>query len=140
MLATVTVHAATPCDFKGLSVGDKATPTQIMKHFGIDKFVEDSDAEFTKQQKAPGYWEHVKKVGLHNAAEEIFWRMGPSCNYNSCEIPFGVTVGSGAFPISVGVFISFDKAGTIEAIDVTYDYLQWDEVMELLNTKYGNSC
>jgi hypothetical protein len=53
MLAAATVQAVTPCDFKGLSVGDKATPAQIMKHFGIVKFVADSDAEFTKQSTAP---------------------------------------------------------------------------------------
>jgi len=120
-----------------LSVGDKATPAQIMKHFGVEKY-NDSEAEWAKAQNAPDYWEHMEKVGPSNAAEEIFWKMGPSCDKKSCEIPYGVTVGSGASPIDVLVFISFDKTGTIELIDISFDSTQWDDVLALLNTKYGD--
>lgn len=141
VLATAAAHAAPPCDFKGLSVGDKATPQQIMKHFGIEKFA-DADAELPQEQRDTAFNAHLtraEKVGLTNAAEEEDWKLGPACGHSYCRIPYGVSVGSGAFPIPVGVFVSFDKAGTIEAIDVSYSYLQWDDVMELLNTKYGNN-
>src|ERR1700692_1848773 len=102
-----TVRAAPPCDFKGLSVGDKATPQQIMKHFGVDKY-KDSDEE---QKTAHGaaayekYLERAKKVGLNNAAEEQAFQVGPACGWNHCRIPFGVTVGNRSFPIRVGVFV-----------------------------------
>jgi hypothetical protein len=140
-LAVNAAASASPCDFKGLSVGDKATPPQqIMKHFGVEKY-KDSDLELQKVQAAPGYWEHIAKVGITNMSEETQLRMGPSCGDKSCEIPYGtgVTVGSGAFPISVGVFVSFDKTGIIETIDVFYDMTVWNEVLALMNTKYGDN-
>jgi hypothetical protein len=139
ILASLAAHATTPCDFKGLSVGDKATPQQIMKHFGVDKFL---DADATQAKNKADFDSNLKRaetVGLMNASEEADWHMGPACGYNYCRIPYGVSVGSGAFPIPVGVFVSFDKAGTIEAIDVSYSYSQWNDVLELLNTKYGDN-
>ena len=136
-------QAATPCDFKGLSVGDRATPEQIMKHFGVDKFADGAAySKLSIEQRYPidkARLDRAKIVGLSNAAEEEHWKLGPACDYDSCRIPYGVTVGSGTFPISVGVFVSFDKAGIIQSIDVSYDNSDWEEVMALLNTKYGNN-
>jgi len=34
-----TARSEIPCDFKGVSVGDRLTPDQIMQKFGISKFV-----------------------------------------------------------------------------------------------------
>jgi hypothetical protein len=141
MVAATAVSAAPPCDFKGLSVGDKATPQQIMKHFGVEKFA-NADAELPKEQREAAFnarIERAKKVGLTNAAEEEQWKQGSACGNNFCIIPFGVTVGNGSFPISVGVFVSFDKSGIIQAIDLSWDRTQWDDVMVLLNNKYGDN-
>ena len=52
LLCTATAtHAVTPCDFKGLSVGDKATPQQIMTHFGITQYVKNADDPPPNQTK-----------------------------------------------------------------------------------------
>jgi len=129
--------AATPCDFKGLSVGDRATPQQIMQRFGVTKYA-DSDTPLTPDQ-LKARLERAKEVSLINALEEEEWKQGPACDKTSCRIPYGITVGEGPFPINVGVFIAFDKTEKITAIDLSYSKSDWDDVLQLLNTKYGNN-
>lgn len=133
-------NAAPPCDFKGLSVGDKATPKQIMKRFGFDKYKDADEAQKIAHGDVAyqAYLKRAEKVGLINAADEQDFHLGPACGRNYCRIPFGVTVGIESFPIRVGLFIAFDKGGTIEAIDVSYDSLDWGAVLTLLNTKFGD--
>ena len=36
-------------------------------------------------------------------------------------------------------FVAFDQTGKVTAIDVYYGKSDWDEVLSLLNTKYGNN-
>jgi len=38
------------------------------------------------------------------------------------------------------VYVFFDLTDKITAIDISYDKSQWDEVLQLLNTKYGDNC
>jgi hypothetical protein len=139
-LIVCTAHAATPCDFKGLSVGDKATPQQIMSHFGIAKYSVDADKPTNSAAEAARL-RRAETVGLMNAVEEEEWKEGSACGYDHCRINYGrVSVGSEPFPILVGVEVFFDASShQITAIDVTYDSTAWDEVLELLNTKYGNN-
>jgi hypothetical protein len=141
-LAASAAHAAIPCDFKGLSVGDNATPQEIMRQFGIAKYItKKADEPNDEQHKAASddLLERAKKVGSMNAVEEETWNRGPACGETNCEIPFGVSVGNEPYSIPVGVFVAFDGASKITGIDVRYDFLQWDDVLELLNTKYGNN-
>ena len=135
-LSISSVNAAPPCDFKGISVGDHFTPQQIMAHFGITKY-KDADLPKSKDQ-FNAQLERAKVVGLMNAAEEEDWNEGPSCGKTHCRIPYGVTVGEEPFPVHVGVFVSFNLKGKITAIDINYDKSDWDEVLQMLNTKYGN--
>lgn len=141
--SVLTARAAPPCDFKGLSVGDKATPQQIMQHFGIENFKPVSEKE-TQAQRDAAFEARMKRaaiVGITNAAEEEAWNRGPSCDYNYCRIPYGegVSVGSGSLPTNVGVFVSFNKSGLIDEIDVSFDWLNWDDILELINNKYGDN-
>jgi hypothetical protein len=143
LLLTGEVHAATPCDFKGLSVGDKATPQEIMQHFGIAKYItENADSRKMTDAAYEAYWGAINKrantVGMENAMEEERWNRGPVCNESYCDIPYGISVGNEP-KIPVGVFVGFDSTGTVTAIDVSYDYLEWDEVLEMLNAKYGDN-
>lgn len=131
-VAASAAHAATPCDFKGLSVGDTATPQEIMKHFGIANYV-------TKQPDDTYDEERARKVGSGNAVEESDWKRGPACDETSCGIPHGVSVGDEPDLIPVAVSVFFDSTSRITAIDVSYDFSQWDEVLVLLNTKYGDN-
>jgi hypothetical protein len=133
--------AETPCDFKGLSVGDKVTPQQIMNHFGILKY-KDTDEPQTQAQRDAAFNaldENAQVVGIMNALEEENWKVGPACNRSTCRIPFGVSVGNEPDPIQVDVFVAFEKHGKITAIEVRYDRFSWDEVLQILNVKYGDN-
>jgi hypothetical protein len=145
-LAAGSANAEPPCDFKGLSVGDHASPEQIMKMFGVEHYKDKvaDEAAQSKAEQAAAFDAMLKRaaeVGLMNAGEEREFRDGPACDASSCRIPYGygVTVGGSPFPNMVGVFIAFDNTGKITAIDVHYDNLMWDEILDLMNTKYGDS-
>jgi hypothetical protein len=135
--ASAVSHAATPCDFKGLAVGDRATPQQIMKRYAISNYVKHAAKHFDDA----AFIKRAAKVSLMNATEEEEWKEGSACDADSCRIRYGdVSVGSEPVPIPVGVVVFFDPSThQITAIDVTFDNTAWDEVLELLNTKYGNN-
>ena len=134
-------HAATPCDFKGLSVGDKLTPVEIMKHFGIASFKTGAQAQ-TKEQRDTEFnalMDRSKKVGSFNALEEEEFKVGPICDESICRIPYGVTVGNEPYPLQVNVLVSFDKSRVVTEIDVSFDKASWDDVVQMLNVKYGDN-
>jgi hypothetical protein len=128
-LATAASHAEIPCDFKGVSIGDKMTPTELMTALGIKKY--ELNAPVTPWYKRA---ELAKKYGISASAEIIDWETGPSCDETSCQIPYGVGVGNNNTP--VGIFISF-RQGLITEIDVSFNETYWDEVLPILQRKYG---
>lgn len=136
---STTLLADTPCDFKGLAVGDSATPQQIMAHYGITKFrVEKeqeqlSDAEFNEKM------DRAKKTSIVNAQEEDDWKKGAICDKDFCRIPYGVTIGNDPYPTNVQLFLGFNSKGVITEIDVSFDHDAWEEVLAILNNKYGDN-
>jgi hypothetical protein len=134
--------AAPPCDFKGISVGDHASPEQIMKNFGIGKYKKNVEVSQTPAERDAAFnadIERAKTVGLMNVSEEKEWKAGPACDATSCRIPYGVTVGNRPYPVLVGLFVDFDQTGKVNAIDVSYSKDDWDEVLALMNKKYGDN-
>jgi hypothetical protein len=130
MVAPSAASAQIPCDFKGVSVGDRLTPDQIMKTFGILKFVTDPEtASFDAMQ--PLY----DKYGITGASELEDWKIGPYCRDTYCRIPRGVTVGNSDIPVSV--FVSF-RSGVVTEIDVSFGETFWDEVLPIIEKKYGS--
>ena len=130
-------NAAPPCDFKGISVGDHATPQQIMTHFGISNYkktgLQLSSQQFDNRLK------RGKVVSLVVALEEEQLEYGPYCDRMSCTIPYGmVKIGEEPYPIQVGVLVSFSSNEKITSIDIIYDKFDWDQVLLMLNEKYGN--
>jgi len=123
--------AATPCDFKGVSVGDKATPTTLMAAFGIKHFTM-SPPGWKSDRKL----ETAKKYGIISAGEIEDWEIGASCNSDSCRIPFGVSVGNDNTPVSVFVSI---PGGQVREIDVQFSEAYWDILTPVLSKKYGDS-
>jgi hypothetical protein len=121
-------HAETPCDFKGISVGNTMTAAEIMTALGVTKY---------KTNPAPASFEKmmpiVEKYGTIAAMELEDWNIGPYCAETSCRIPYGVTVGADT-PVSV--FVSF-RRGLITEIDVSFSEVNWDEVLPILDQKYG---
>jgi hypothetical protein len=122
-------HAETPCDFKGISVGDRMKPSEIMTALGITKYkTNPARPSFEETQRL---W---KKYGVIPTAELQEWDIGPYCDETSCRIPYGVAVGNNNTPVKV--FVAFDK-GQITEINVKFSKTNWDEILPILDQKYG---
>jgi hypothetical protein len=122
-------RAETPCDFKGIAVGNKMTPAEIMTALGVTKYKinparPSSDETFALAQK----------YGTIPAGELEDWNIGPYCDETSCRVPYGVAVGNDNAPVSV--FLSFHD-GRITEIDVSFSQVYWDEMLPVFNQKYG---
>ena len=123
------VAAETPCDFKGVSVGDRATPASLMAAFGIKDY-----------KINPQRWPIEKKLqvaekyGLSAATEIEDSEIGAACDGDSCRIPFGIGVGNNNTPVSV--FVSL-REGRVTEIDVMFNESNWSEISPILNKKYG---
>ena len=127
LIVAAATHAATPCDFKGLSIGDTATPQQIMAHFGITKFMKNADdpsPNQIKEQHQAAFNAQLKRaqqVSLTNAAEKKDWNEGSACGRTFCRIKYGdAQVGEEPYSIPVGVYAFFNTNGKITAIDIIY--------------------
>jgi hypothetical protein len=123
-------HAQTPCDFKGVSVGDRMTPAEIMAAFGVAKYKTNPERQSFDQMMALS-----EKYGMMAAAELDDWKIGPYCEGTSCRIPYGVTVGNANTPVNV--FVSFNQ-GIITEINVTFSATYWDQILPILDQKYGS--
>jgi hypothetical protein len=122
--------AETPCDFKGLSVGDRMSPAEAMSTLGISKYkVNPKFPPF--MQQVP----NIDKYGPAAAGELLNWKIGPYCDGKSCVIPYGVEIGNENIPTSVFVAIN---QGRVTEIDVSFGAIFWDEILPILNNKYGN--
>jgi len=122
------LHAETPCDSKGISVGNKMLPAEIMTALGVTKY-KTNPARSSFEES----WPIVQKYGIMSAGELEDWNIGPYCDETSCRAPYGATVGDN---ISVNVFVSFHK-GLITEIDVQFSEVYWDEMLPILDQKYG---
>jgi hypothetical protein len=76
----------------------------------------------------------AQKYGTIPAGELEDWNIGPYCDETSCRVPYGVAVGNDNAP--VGVFLSFHD-GRITQIDVSFSQVYWDEMLPILDQKYG---
>jgi hypothetical protein len=122
-------HAETPCDFKGISVGNKMSPAEIMTTLGVTKY--------KRNPARPSFEETLalaQKYSTIPAAELQDWNIGPYCEETSCRVPFGVAVGNNNTPVNV--FVSFHE-GLITEIDVSFSETYWNEVLPILDQKYG---
>jgi hypothetical protein len=100
-----------PCDFKGLSVGDKLTRDQLMQRLGISTFkVDPSRSEID--------WQEVEKYGITGAADRQDDKTGPYCREDYCRIPFGITVGDDNIPVKVFAAL---KGRVVYAIEVSFN-------------------
>ena len=76
----------------------------------------------------------AQKYGTIPAGELEDWNIGPYCDETSCRVPYGVAVGNDNAPVSV--FLSFHD-GRITEIDVSFSHSFWDEMLPILDQKYG---
>lgn len=120
-----------PCDFKGVSVGDKMSPSQIMSAFGISSNYQMNPKKLSFDENAT----NISKYGIAAALELEDYSIGPYCDSSSCTIPNGITIGDSDTHTFVYVAIS---KGFISEIDVSYSPLYWDEVKVMLDHKFGD--
>jgi hypothetical protein len=118
-----------PCDFKGISVGDKLTREQVMERLGIKKFKLDPPrANFMEMQP------DIDKYGITGTAEREDDKTGPYCREDSCNIPYGVVIGDDKIPVKVFVAL---KDNTVYAIEIFFNTIFWNDVWEIMLKKYG---
>jgi hypothetical protein len=128
-VAPVLAVAEVPCDFKGISVGDKLTPAQIMTKLGVAKFKSNPPRPNSYRDT-----ELIAKHGMTGAAEIQDWEIGPHCDAIMCKAP-GVKVG---IDINSSVFVLFDKATyRVQAVAVAVNSSNWDDLVSILKNKYG---
>jgi hypothetical protein len=118
-----------PCDFKGLSVGNRMTPDKIMSALGVSKYKTSPERPSFEEKMAA-----VKKYGIVPAGELEDWNIGPYCTETSCEVPYGITLGNNN--TSVGVHVAF-RDGLVTEIDVSFSETFWDEIRPIIDQKYG---
>ena len=123
--------ADVPCDFKGISVGDKMSPSEVMSVLGVKDWKMNPPVHTYTETVA-----NMEKYGLIPSSEMDDWKTGPYCNKDTCMIPYGVSVGNGDM-IPVSVFVAFSN-GLITEVSVHYNELEWDTVLPILKNKYGD--
>ena len=129
MLMSACESAESSCEFKGISVGDATTPTELMAELGISNFATD-----LKSRPTAVTAELARRIGFTAASEVNEWSVGPTCDNDSCTIPFGLGIADGNIPASV--FVSFPK-GHIDAISVRFNQIYWADIKAVLHNKYG---
>ena len=122
-------RAETPCDFKGIAVGSRMAPTEIMAALGVNKY-----KMSPPQPSFDETWPLMEKYGAIPAMELQEWKIGPYCDEHSCRIPYGVTVGNANIPVKV--FFSFHE-GMITEIEVSFSHAFWDDMLPIWDEKYG---
>jgi hypothetical protein len=115
MIFALPARSQVPCDFKGISVGDKLTREQVMERLGIKKFKFDPPrADFMEMQP------EIDKYGITGAAEREDDKTGPYCWEDSCNIPYGVVIGDDKIPVKVFVALKGDMVYAIEAFSTPF--------------------
>lgn len=124
-------YAEIPCDFKGVSVGDKMSTAQIMAAFKIAKYkINPKRRSF--EERAPD----DIKYGITASAEREDWNIGPYCDDHSCNIPYGIGIGNNS-GIPTTVYVAFSN-GQITEIDVSFNSLFWEDFVPILHKKFGS--
>jgi hypothetical protein len=105
------------------------TPAEIMAALGVTKYKISPARPSSKETLAL-----AQKYGTIPAGELEDWNIGPYCDETSCRVPYGVAVGNDNAPVSV--FLSFHD-DRITEIDVSFSQAYWDEILPILDQKYG---
>ena len=119
--------AETPCDFKGISVGSKMSPAQLMSALGVTKY------KTNPPPHSPSL-ALTEKYGFIAAGEIEDWEIGPYCSTTMCTVPSGVAVGNND-NIPVKVDISFHEH-LITKIVISFSEIYWDEKLTIFDQKY----
>ena len=134
VLMAGTASATAPCDLKGVAVGDKIAPAELMAKLGITNFR--VDPPFELDHGATDRQTFTRQYGQHVADEMLSDRQGNICRSGIteyCAIPQGLTIGESDIPVSA--FIEF-KSGTVKEIGFTFNAKYWNQIVWLLVNKF----
>ena len=121
------LFAETPCDFKGISVGSKMSPTQIMSALGVTTY------KTNPPPHSPSL-ALTKKYGFIAAGEIEDSEIGPYCSTTMCTVPSGVAVGNNNIPVKVDISFHEDL---ITKIVISFSETYWDKKLTIFDQKYG---
>jgi hypothetical protein len=133
-------HAQTadPWQYRGIHLGAKMTPDQIMHAIGVTKYSMDPKEDSIWD---PKHRDDVKH-GMQWALEKVEFDLGPNCktadaqNFN-CVDPFPGArhdIGSDHGIVKVWVFV---KNGVVHAIDLNFDAVRADEFFDVMFRQFG---
>jgi hypothetical protein len=123
----------TPCDFKGVSVGDKVTPEIVMKTLGIKSYKTYHSPWTAKELEAYIKLKYEYEGSPMMASEYAEAMIGPFCNDTLCQIPPGEVKIGNDIPAKILIFFS---NGVVTKIQVRFNNLYWNEVKPILHQKY----
>jgi hypothetical protein len=129
MLAGCSGEFEPPCDFKGISVGNRMTPSEIMSGLGVTKYKTSPERSSFEDTMAA-----AQKYGIIPAGELEDWNIGPYCTETYCRVPHGVTVGNNKTAVSGHVSL---REGLVTEIDVSFNATFWDEILPIIDQNYG---
>lgn len=130
LVISLNALAKDQCDFKGVRIGDKVTPDELMKKLAVQKY--------TLNPKFSGGLDNESRK-LHdkygpNSIEIEKDAIGPFCKNEFCEIPNNQQIGN----VPVNLKFYFEKS-VLTAIKISFNSLNWDEIKKDLFRKYGNN-
>jgi len=128
LFATPAYCAAAPCDFKGVSVGDKLAKKELMAKLGIKRFKINPDVSLVRSTE-----NDERQYGYLVAQDMALLRVGPYCLGNMCFIPYGVEIQK-KIPSFMQIIFAGDR---VTDIQVRFDPQYWQQVSPGLIQKYG---
>jgi len=129
LLSIASPCLAAPCDFKGISVGERISKKQIFKKLGIKNFKLERGGDYVVERK-----EDVAAYGHLGATELALWRAGTICMESACSIPVGVEIEKN---IPASVLILYGGNDLVTDIRVNFSVKHWKTVFPKLTQKYG---
>ena len=131
LTTSISVFANDECSFKGVRIGDKLSPKDLMKKLGIQKYTLNPIFLNVLENK---HQELFNKYGPQSIEIE-YDGIGPFCERNHCVIPNKLKVGN----VPINLSILFNEEKEISSISIEFQSHSWDEIKKDLFRKYGNS-
>jgi hypothetical protein len=141
-LFTGAAHAqvADPWQYRGIHLGAKMTPDQIMHALGVDKYSTNPKQDDVMGPKHKDDLKH----GLNWAMEKVEFDTGPRCMITNAQIFDCSDPEAGLHPstpggdnhgiVSVWVFV---KNGVVHTIDLKFDSVRADEFFDVMFRQFG---
>lgn len=137
LLAAVPAFAAEPWQYRGIYLGARTTPAEIMRHLNVDKFntYSRSPINIFDPKNRPDLEAH----GHTWIFEKLEFELGPHCVVESPSKYYCVNplVGGGDESHGVVKVDVFVRHGVVSSIDLQFDSIASDEFFGVVFRKFG---